>query len=337
VTPESIGNAELEPERGEEIEAGFEAGFLGDRISVDVTYYNKTTRNGLLRARTAPSRGFAGRRFENIAEIENSGVELLVDALALETESLDWSLTLNLAQNSNEVVDVGGDRNFVPSTFRGRHQEGFPAFSWFDQKIVQAEFDDQGTVTNVRCDGGTGRGGVEPGGEAVPCDEAPEVFLGRTTPEWTGSVSTDVLLFDRLRLYGLVDFNLGFEQYNNTFGLRCGSFSRLCELNHFPERFDPRTVAQFQMPGFFDADIQEADFAKLREVSLGYTLPQTWLETLGASSARITVTGRNLAIFSSWSGLDPEGFQIGRPDRIGRQGNNAPAPTQVVTKLNLTF
>lgn len=336
ITPEAIGNSALEPERGVEIEAGFEAGFLADRITLDFTYYDQTVRNALLQTQTAPSNGFAGVRLENVGELQNRGIELLLDALAVDTRVVDWGLTLNVAFNDNEVVDVGGDREFIPSTFRGRHQEGFPAFSWFDQRIVAAEFDANGNVINARCDGGTGQGGVEPGGPAVACDEAPAVFLGQAVPKWTGSVSTNVVLFDRLRLYGLVDFNAGFKQYNNTYGLRC-SFGQTCELNFFPERFDPRTVASFQLDGSYDADIQTADFAKLRELSVQYVLPSRWLDPLGLSRATVTVAGRNLAIFSSWSGLDPEGYQIGRPDRIGRQGLNAPAPTQVVTKLALTF
>jgi len=336
LTPQFLGNPDLKPERGEEIEVGFEAGLLRDRLAVDFTYYRQTTTDAILERETAPSLGFAGSRFDNIGKIRNSGVELLVDLSVLEMSDLDWGLTFNFSSNENEVIDVGGDAEFVPSTFRGRHQEGFPAFSWFDQRIVEAELDAGGNAVGVLCDGGTGRGGVEPGGAAVPCEEAPELFLGRALPKYQGSISSTVTLFDRVRIHGLVDFSLGHEQYNNTKQLTC-LFALLCEENHFPERFDPLVVAGIQSGCCFDWDIQDADFAKLREVSVTYTIPDEWLVGMGVSRATLSVAGRNLAIWSGWDGLDPEGFQIGRPDRIGRQGLNAPTPSQIVTTLRLSF
>lgn len=336
VTPESLGNPDLKPERGQEVEAGFEAGLFGDRLGLDFTFYHQTVEDAILDTQPPPSQGFVEERFENVGKIRNSGVELLVSALPVETRSLDWEVTVNFALNDSEVVDVGGDREFIPSSFRGRHQEGFAPFAWFDQRIVSAELDADGRAINVLCDGGRGKGGVEPGGEPVPCDEAPEIFLGRAIPKYQGSVSTAFTLFERLRIHGLVDFNAGFRQYNNTLGLRC-TFGQLCEENHFPERFDPTRIANIQAGCCFDFDIEDAGWAKLREVSVSYDLPTAWAGRLGASSARLSVAGRNLAIWSGWSGLDPEGFQIGRPDRIGRQGLNAPQPTQFLTTLRLSF
>lgn len=336
ITPEAIGNSDLEPERGEEIELGFNAGLFGDRLGVDFTFFHQKTEDALLESRVPPSLGFAGFRFENIGEIQNSGIELLLEGLAVDTEPVDWSLTLNVAMNSNEVVEVGEGRDFVPSTFRGRHQEGFPAFSWFDQRIVQAELDDEGNPINVLCDGGTGKGGVEPGGAAVPCDQAPEVFLGRATPKWFGSIGSTVTLLDRIRIHSLLDFSTNFRQYNNTRQLAC-EFGLVCEENFFPERFDPRRIAGIREGGTFDWDIQDAGFAKLREVSLTYDLPGRIAGLVGARRASFTFAGRNLATFSGWSGLDPEGFQIGRPDRIGRQGANAPTPAQFRGTLRLGF
>jgi len=336
VTPQFLGNPELEPERGREIEVGFEAGLFDDRLGVDFTFYRQEIEDAILERATSPSLGFAGTRFENIGEIRNTGVELLVNALAVKSGSVNWELSVNLSRNDNEVVEVGEDADFIPSTFRGRHQEGFPAFSWFDQKIVQAELDADGNAINVLCDGGTGRGGVEPGGPAVPCDEAPEIFLGQAIPEYQGSVSTTLTLFDQFRVHGLVDFNAGFEQYNNTEQLTC-VFALLCEENHFPERFDPLRIANIQEGCCFDFDIQEADFAKLRELSVTWLVPDELAAAFGAGTASVTVAGRDLAIWSDWSGLDPEGYQIGRPDRIGRQGLNAPAPSQILTTIRLNF
>ena len=81
VTPQAVGNPDLKPERGEEIELGFEAG-LFDRVGIDFTVYNKQTKDAILLRSTPPSGGFPGQQYVNIGQISNKRIELQVNPTA---------------------------------------------------------------------------------------------------------------------------------------------------------------------------------------------------------------------------------------------------------------
>src|SRR5690606_13120600 len=114
--------------------------------------------------------------------------------------------------------------------------------------------------------------------QPVPCYQdgqlvAPRVYVGRPTPTLEGSVSSTFHLFGRVRLGAMIDFKAGHKKYNNNERARCAIFL-VCHANVFPEQYDPVLIAGYQegvsVAGAF---IQDASFAKLREVSLALGLP----------------------------------------------------------------
>src|SRR5690606_10283340 len=78
--PENVGNPNLGPERTIEWEAGFDAGLLDDRLTVDVSYYDQRTVDALFQVQQTPSAGFGGSQLENVGEISNRGFEAAVNA-----------------------------------------------------------------------------------------------------------------------------------------------------------------------------------------------------------------------------------------------------------------
>jgi hypothetical protein len=298
VTPQSAGNPDLGPERGKEIEVGFDLRMLDDRIGVDFTYYNQRTTDAILSRNVAPSSGFAGSQFVNVGEVKNTGFEVAMDALVLDTEDFDWDLVLSLNTNENEITDLGID-GWLDIGWTTRHQEGYPVGSFFAATVLSADLDAQGNAINMMC--ADGEGG------AIACEDAPWVYQGQPTPEWEGSFNTTFTLFDQVRVRGLVDFQMGQSKYLTDRWNRC-AWRQNCEINHYPERFDPRAVVAAQNGGWneFDWWIQESSFARFRELSVEYTLPEAWLARMGASSGRISLGGRNLGTWTDYPGLDPE-------------------------------
>ena len=125
--PLSPGNSQLGPERGVEIEAGFDATLFNDRISIDLTYYDQTTKDAIVARNVPPSSGFTTQRFVNIGEINNRGIELGLVARAIETPSFAWDMNVNLTTNRNRVVELGlGEGNFLQLGWTTRHAEGYP-------------------------------------------------------------------------------------------------------------------------------------------------------------------------------------------------------------------
>jgi TonB-linked SusC/RagA family outer membrane protein len=333
VTPQFVGNPDLKPERGEEIEVGFEAG-LFNRIGIDFTVFSKQTKDAILLRGTPPSGGFPGEQFVNIGQVSNKGVELQVNAQAISRPNFSWDLSASVATASNYIKDLGGIPNIAIGLGNQFHTEGFPIASYFIKRVVSAEVDPDGVVTSALCDGG-------PGNVPVDCAVAPLVFAGTPIPKVTGAFTSTVTLFKNLRLYGLVDFKRGHRRLNTDHLVRCDLIGNCLEAVS-PVGLDPKLLADVQ----FGADLQtvnsfmeDASFFKLREISASYTLPDRWAGAVGAQRATVTVSGRNLHTWTDYTGLDPESRS---PQGQGAELNffdQAVTPTlaQFVTTINLTF
>jgi TonB-linked SusC/RagA family outer membrane protein len=302
VTPQSAGNPDLGPERGKEIELGFDMSLFNGRMDVDFTYYNQKTTDAILSRNVAPSTGFAGTQFVNVGEIANSGFEVGLNALVVDSRDVDWDLGVSLNTNDNEITKLGID-GWLDIGWTTRHQEGYPVGSFFASKVLSADLDADGTAINAMC--ADGEGG------AIACEDSPWVYLGRPTPDFEGSFNSSVTLFDRIRIRGLVDFQTGQSKYLTDRWNRC-AWRQNCEINYYPERFDVRAVVAAQNGGWneFQWWIQKADFARLREVSVDYTLPAEWVAKIGATSGMISLGGRNLGVWTKYPGLDPETMDI---------------------------
>lgn len=352
LTPQSVGNQDLAPERGSEIEAGFDASLLDERLGVDFTFYHSTTNDAILQRQVPPSAGFSGSQFVNAGEIRSLGVEVGIDGRALDSEDLTLDLGLNLSTVDNEVVDLGGidqGTGFISSVESIRFVPGFPVASYFDEETVSAELDSDGKAVNVMCDSGDPNGPTLPdgtpltaGGPPVACEEAPDVFQGKSTPDFEGALTVGLTLYGNLRLHGLVDWQVGFRKFDNTIRYKCQAL-RLCEENFFPERFDPVRVAEMQSPNTLRTFIyNDASFAKIRQLSASYDFPSSLLRSLniGVEAATLTVSGRNLfPTLTDWPSMDPESqyhdqgvFGFSRLEE-----GQMPPPANVTASLRLTL
>ncbi|MGQ0649512.1 MAG: SusC/RagA family TonB-linked outer membrane protein, partial [Gemmatimonadaceae bacterium] len=281
VSPQSLGNPLLKPERAGEIELGFDGTFLNDRVSTELTWYRRDTKDGILFQNVSPSSGFPGQRVVNIGGIRSSGLELQTRWNALSRENLNLDFGFNISNNSNQVTSLGNpatlakDPNGVPFIQVGANRNiiGKPVMSWYDLKIRSATYNPTTRrAENMMCD--DDKGGVVACLTSLGQPNAPRVFVGRTDPSVEGSFNSTVTAFQRWRLYGLVDFKGGHRILNNNDRARCQVFSQ-CMANLEPERFDPIFVAQTQSTGALRQwTYQKGRFARLREVSLSYTLAQ---------------------------------------------------------------
>lgn len=330
LTPQAIGNPELAPEVGEELELGFDAGLLDDRLGVNFTFYNQRTHDAIVQKQLSPSIGFPGFQFVNIGELHNWGTELEVNALVLQRENFGWDFGFNYGTNHNEVVDLGG---LPPIVFgRQQHREGFPIGAIFHERIVSADLGPDGEPTNILCadgDGGT-----------VACGDAPRVFWGTPTPTWQGAVHSTLTLFENLQVYGMVDFRGGHMIQYGDINASHTTFRNTRAINVGD---DPILLA-YDRTGLTDATgFMDAGFAKLREISATYTATPAWAGRIGASSASITMAGRNLATL--WVAQeDIFGHPIPDPE-VRTPGSNLssyvqtviPPFTSFITTVRLTF
>jgi TonB-linked SusC/RagA family outer membrane protein len=333
VTPNTIGNPDLKPERGKETELGFDGQLFG-RLGLDFTYYSKHTQDVIISQAIAPSSGFAGNQFANLGRVDNSGIELLATLQAITRPSFSWEIVGNFATNRDEIKDLGGIGGIVLSAGQ-TNVVGYPIGGIFTRRVVSAERDPvTGLPVNVLCEGAAGA--------SVACATAPFQYIGTPTPHTTGSVGNTIWLGKQLRLYGLVDFKRGYRAYNQNDLLRCLGAAGVptCRSAYYPLEYDPVYLAEHATNssglGITDQYYESGNFAKLRELSATVTVPQQYLR--GLSGASITIAGRDLYTWTSFTGLDPEGNlnNVATSSAIGNQGLLPPL-SRLIATVNLSF
>ena len=271
VTPDVLGNPDLGPEVSSEIEVGFDAAFLDERISAAFTYYNQEVKDALIDIPVPPTFGFPGAQTVNLGQLTNWGWELNMNGRILDRSSFSWDLGLGINSNENRIDDLGGN----PETNDLREGLNYPFQT--ERIILSAELDATGNAINVMCDGGTGVLGLDPGGAPEPCSGAPRIRQGNglALPKHEATMNTTITLFDNLRLYAMAEWRG--EHWRNLTDAACRhTCFQTSEAS--VRRDDPFMVAaitgraeQTRLTNEFDAS-----FAKLREISLNGTCQRQW-------------------------------------------------------------
>lgn len=325
VTPGTIGNPDLRPEVGKELEVGLESGFF-DRLTVNLTYFNRKTVDEIVNQAVAPSSGFPGSRSANLGEVDNHGIELQSAFQAITRRDFSWEITGNFGTNKDVIKSLGGLPSLVTAA-GGANVVGYPIQGIWSRRVVSADRDANGFATGVLCDGGAGK-------PAVACASGAFVYLGTPTPATTGSIGNTVTI-GRLRLYALVDFKRGYLEQSTTELLRCvGALGAgLCRQNYYPNEFpvlvEAESVTGALVNNYIDQYFQSGAFTKLREVSATYSLPERWVH--GLSRASFTLAARELHTWTKFHGIDPEAY-IGTSDQAV-----TPPLARLIGTLNLAW
>ena len=335
LSPLAVGNPNLKPERGVETEAGFDASFFDDRIGLDFTYYHTATKDAILSRGVAPSTGFGGsNQFVNAGEILNQGIEFLLNTQIINRERLSWQSTLNLSRNIGKVRRLNGSDTTI-DLGSVSHRIGYAPWSYFERRVISADYNPvTERAINIICD--DGRGGSMPCYNAAGLIQAPKVFLGRTVPSIEGAWSNTVRFFESFRATSMIDFKAGYKRLDNNLRIRCQIFLTCLEVLN-PSTTNPARLAQMQSNGTLrDFVINNARFAKLREIALAYDAPQRYAARLAARSLTVSVAGRNLHTWSPYTGLDPESmFLSGTPNFVDQA--ELPQLASFVFTLHLTY
>jgi len=285
------GNPTLKAETGSEIEVGFETSLFDGRAGVDFTYYNKRTYDALIPIPVAPSSGFGGdgsrTRLENAGEIANSGIELVLSGVPVSTRALTWDARLGLSTNRNEMVDLGGLEPQLRGAFATTQwvREGYPLGGYFGIKPLR---NPDGTFQKDA----NGRGILS----------TDTVYIGPSAPTREASLANTFTVLGNLRLYVFADYKGGNYMWNAGEFIRYSNGISKIGANR---ELDPEAYAE-RTSGSTLPFVTKADFVKLREVSLSYTLPQSVAQRVGTEELTVTLAGRNLAMWTNYLGMDPE-------------------------------
>jgi TonB-dependent starch-binding outer membrane protein SusC len=295
----SAGNPNLRPERGSEIEIGFESELFGGRAALDASLYDKTTRDALIPVPVPASTGFIGDQLTNLGEISNKGLEMLLRGTPVQRKWLTIEASVSVTTNRNELVSFGYDRGPLLLGFNApgsqRHQEGLPLGGFWAQG---PRYNADGTLLEI---------------DGRPVPDTTTVYVGPSVPTREMAFSTAVVLFRRLRVFGLADYKGGHFQLDATDWRRDVAGVSWETVN---PAADPDEVLVRRSSALTLLQIQKADFVKLRDVSVSYDLPAGVMHNV-SRRATVTVAGHNLTTWSRYRGADPEVNASG-PSRFNR-------------------
>jgi len=334
VTPGNLGNPGLRPEVASELELGVDASLFNGRVSAELTHYRQTTRDAILQEAVAPSGGFAGTRFVNAGTIRNWGWEAKVDVHPIMTNSIQLTLTPTISHNSNLLVDLGGRTFFADTRGRWQHHEGFPLGGSWSKYIATAEWGPDNRLQNVTC-----RGPAENNFAPVPCGEAPFHFVGNSAPSWTGGFLQSLTVGGQLTLSAYWVFSADARRYNTTWWKRDRTSRNTLEaVTAILGEADPIRAAEMVTSDIEHPWHNRDDYVRLRDLSAAYRLPSGLVDRLGASSAMITMSGRNLVLFkhSSFKDFDPESRRVWN-EPWGWDQAQGPVPNSFVTTIRMSF
>ncbi len=293
----TIGTPNLRPERTAEEEGGFDLGLFGQRVSLEATAYNKLSHDALVSVPLEGSLG-GGTQLVNLGSVRNRGIEVSLTTRVLDTRLVQWDVTLSGSDNENRLVTLGAGVSPIDQTsvFEAPYKQvpGFPLYGAWANRLHHTDLNHDGII--------------EP--NEVTLDAAPS-FIGPTLAPRALAVNSGVTLFrGRLRVGGQIDHRGG-QYLTNSVGGRFADLlqhSRATNDPHAPLAEQARAVSAFNDPQFRISSgyVEPASFTRLRELSLTYFASTRLATALRARTLSVTIAGRNLALWTKYTGADPE-------------------------------
>ena len=309
--------AELKPEMTTSIEFGTEWRFFNSRLEFDFTYYKTNTKNQLFTL-DAPSGSQYARYYINAGDIQNTGVEVMLNGTPVMTKDFRWKTGVNFATNKNEAKALAGD-DFGYFTFSGGESNNV-----WSRLEVGGSFGDIYGTTFVRDEKGNiqyepAKEGQKDSDRLPLVDKTNPVKLGNSTPDFNLGWSNTITWKD-FSLYFLIDGRFGGEVMSLT-------EADLDQQGVSKATGDARDRGYVMLEGRQITDVEgfynqvggragvtehymySATNIRLRELSIGYSLPQAWLAKTGViKNAQVSLVGRNLFFFKNNAPYDPDGM-----------------------------
>ncbi|HEU4640831.1 MAG TPA: SusC/RagA family TonB-linked outer membrane protein [Gemmatimonadaceae bacterium] len=284
----TIGNSQLRPERSTEMEGGFDADMLHDRLSIGVTGYRKIRYDAIMSVPVAPSvYGNFVTMMQNIGVIRNTGLELNVTTQLVRSDPFTWSTTFNLSRNHNMVTRLGA--GVLPFGYNdARVVAGYPLFGrWARPILGYADADSNGVITRD---------------EVLLGDTA--VFMGASEPNYEANLFNTFSFFrGALTVSAGFAYQDGLTQINQVVnGAGVGIFS--------PGVSDPSSSFSQQaavavMNETSYGLLQTVNTLRLNSISVAFNAPPTLARRFGTKALSIALQGTNVGLWTNYAGKDP--------------------------------
>ncbi len=310
---QTLLNPALKPEITTSLEAGVEAAFFAGRLGLTATFYKAVTNDQIIPVQISGSSGYTARN-TNIGEMQNRGIEIQLTGTPVKTQGgFSWDVAVNFARNINEVISL------APG---------------LDQLVLGGQWN-----VDVQARPGQAYGALfgpgflkDPNGNIIHENGIPQIdetyrVLGNTTPKWTGGIN-NTFSYKGLVLDVLIDGRYGGDVYSMT--TTWGRYSGVLEETllgretgivgtgvkvgadgNFVQNDVVVTAEAYNKGAYSNAvaesSIFDGTYIKLRQLQLGYTLPNRFFGKTPFRDVTVSVVGRNLGlIYATIPHIDPE-------------------------------
>ena len=321
--PSITPNADLRWEESEQYDLGLDFGFLNNSVTFSIDYYVKKT-NGMLKEMPIPSYLGESSPWGNVGSMKNSGVEM---ELGYRIVKPDWSFgaSANFSYLKNELIDLGNADGFemrdnvhiIGNVSRAENGYPYPYFYGYKTAGI---FQNQEQINNyVNSKGELLQPNAQPGdvifvnldGNDV-IDDADKTMIGKGTPDWTFGINLNGS-YKNFDISMLISGSIGQDILDVTRRLDCRYVNLPAEfMDRWHGEGTSNTMPRFTWTNdndnyrISDLYVKNGNFARIKNLQIGYTLPKAWTSKFFVDRLRVYVAAENLLTITPYDGLDPE-------------------------------
>lgn len=309
-----LANPDLKWETTRTFDLGLEYGFLNNRISGEIGYYNKRSKDLFLEVATPSSSGW-GSILRNVGEVENWGVELSVKSRNIIAKDFTWTTDFNISVNKNKVLDVGNaGADALGGSGDTRVLKGHPIGVNYLVKKVGVDPAD-GAPLYEQLDENRNVIGLTK--EYNP--DRDRQAVGHPYPDFVGGLDNN-FTYKNWDFGFLFTFQIGGNIYDDSGKFQRGNLGGWTLTKKVLDRWrQPGDVTSVNRATLGNGgiatsantteDLYDASFLRLKSVSLGYTLPTALVQKWRLQSVRLGLSATNLFCITGFDGMDPEIFR----------------------------
>ena len=358
----NMANDRLKWETTEQWNVGIDLGFFDDRLKVTADWYDKVTRDLLLYALLPATSGYE-QGMLNIGKIRNRGFEFTLETVNIKTRQFQWSTSFNIAFNRNRILALVDNQNTLQTsvTWETHFNSQFPYISQVNKPTgMMYGFIYEGTYKPEDFDAaGNLRDGIPAykGNKMQPgdmkyrdmngdgkIDDYDRTIIGCGQPIHTGGFSNN-FTWRNFDLNIFFSWSYGNDILNaNRLIFESGWKSQTNQLASYANRWTPSNptsdiprAAATGSEEYSSRVIEDGSFLRLKNVSLGYTVPSRQLRKAGISSLRLYVSADNIWTWTNYSGPDPEGSTRNSVLTPGFDWSAYPRAYGFTAGVNITF
>ncbi|MBC6612494.1 TonB-dependent receptor [Hymenobacter sp. BT507] len=327
IRPDRIGNRSLKWETSNQYDLGLDLGMFNDRLTLTADAYLKRSKDLLLSVPLAPSTGAQVLDIiQNVGSVENKGLEFALNTANVQGQNggFTWSTNLNVSLNRNKILDLGtlanDEGDLVDRTIIYDYsisQKGKPLGSFYGFK-TQGIFQTQDEISSAPTQPNNPQPGdirfVDVNGDGV-INNDDRTIIGNPNPKAIAGV-TNTFSFKGLDLSVFFQGSFGNDIYNANRQALESLTGPVNQLTTVLDRWTPTNTntsiprAVYNDPNnngrFSNRWIEDGSYVRLKNLTLGYTLPTSIINKARISSLRVYVSGQNLLTWTDYSGYDPE-------------------------------